>query len=282
MNNYIIDQIKDALFEDIHTGDITTDNCIDKDAVGSGDIIVKEECTICGTEIFKQVFHILDDEVNVIFSVKDGDIIKKDTVIGSIKGPLAPILKGERVGLNYLQRMSGISTLTNKYVSRIQKSASGIIITDTRKTTPNFRYFEKYAVKTGGGRNHRSGLYDAVMIKDNHIAAAGGISNAVQKIKASLGHAVKLEVEVKSLAQAKGIVDKALPVDIVMLDNFSPQMIRDAIAILSETKVIVEVSGGISLDTLDNYILDGVDVISVGKLTHSAKSIDISLDIKVK
>lgn len=268
--------IKMALKEDIGTGDITTDNLIPAKNISSANILLKEEGIISGLKIFKAVFDSIDKKTKIKFFVKDGDKLKKGTVIGEIKGSTRTLLKGERTALNILQRMSGISTVTNSFTKKLNNSQ--IKILDTRKTTPNFRLFEKLAVKIGGGTNHRTGLYDMMLIKDNHIEANGGIENTLERL-VLIKKNFKVEIEVKDLFElmivctlGKGIVD------IIMLDNFSIENVKEAVKIVNGNFKI-EISGGINMDTISNYTrIKGIDFISIGALTHSAKSLDISLD----
>ncbi len=268
--------IKMALKEDIGSGDITTDNLIPSKNISSANILLKQEGIISGLKIFKAVFDSIDKKTKIKFFVKDGDKLKKGTVIGEIKGSTRTLLKGERTALNILQRMSGISTVTNSFTKKLNNSK--IKILDTRKTTPNFRLFEKLAVKIGGGTNHRTGLYDMMLIKDNHIEANGGIENTLERL-VLIKKNFKVEIEVKDLFElmivctlGKGIVD------IIMLDNFSIENVKEAVKIVNGNFKI-EISGGINMDTISNYTrIKGIDFISIGALTHSAKSLDISLD----
>jgi nicotinate-nucleotide pyrophosphorylase (carboxylating) len=268
--------IKLAFKEDIGSGDITTDNLIPAKNLSSANILLKEDGIISGLKIFKQVFDLLDKNLKIKFFVNDGEFIKKGTVIGEIKGKTRTLLKGERTALNILQRMCGISTLTNKFLKKLNNK--NIQILDTRKTTPNFRLFEKLAVKIGGGTNHRIGLYDMMLIKDNHIEANGGIENTLERLT-QIKKDFKIEIEVKSLFElmvvcslGKGIID------IIMLDNFSVADVKEAIKI-AKGEFKIEISGGINLETISNYSkIKDIDYISVGALTHSVKSLDISLD----
>ncbi len=268
--------IKMALKEDIGTGDITTDNLIPSKNISAANILLKEEGIISGLKVFKTVFDSIDKKTKIKFFVKDGDKLKKGTLIGEIKGSTRTLLKGERTALNILQRMSGISTVTNSFTKKLNNSK--IKILDTRKTTPNFRLFEKLAVKIGGGTNHRTGLYDMMLIKDNHIEANGGIENTLERL-AVIKKNFKVEIEVKDLFElmivctlGKGIVD------IIMLDNFSIENVKQAVKIV-DGNFKIEISGGINMDTISNYTrIKGIDFISIGALTHSAKALDISLD----
>ncbi|MBS1493848.1 MAG: carboxylating nicotinate-nucleotide diphosphorylase [Bacteroidetes bacterium] len=268
--------IKMTLKEDIGTGDITTDNLIPAKNVSTAKILLKEEGIISGLKIFKLVFDLLDKNTKVKFFVKDGDKLKKGTVLGEISGSTRTLLKGERTALNILQRMSGISTLTNRFIQNLNNPRVRIL--DTRKTTPNFRLFEKLAVKIGGGTNHRIGLYDMMLIKDNHIEANGGIENTLNRLT-SVKKNFKIEIEVKNLFElmivctlGKGIVD------IILLDNFNLNDVKEAVKII-KGEFKIEISGGINLETISNYSkIKGIDFISAGALTHSSKSLDISLD----
>ncbi len=270
--------IEEAILEDIGMGDITTEATVDADAVGSGHILVKEQGIIAGLEIASMVFRIVDEQVSLNFSVSDGASVHAGTVAATIRGPLHGILKSERTALNILQRMSGIATLTRKFVDTIQGTKARI--TDTRKTAPGIRVLDKLAVTMGGGVNHRFGLDDMILIKDNHIAAAGGITPAVKKCLAYLSqssHKLKIEVETKNLQEVAEVL--SLPgIHRVMLDNFSIDDMKKAVLLING-KLEVEASGNVSLTTVRPIAETGVDVISVGALTHSPKALDISLDI---
>lgn len=268
--------IKMALKEDIGKGDVTTDNLIPFKNISTANILLKEDGIISGLKVFKMVFDSLDKNTKVKFFVKDGEYLKKGTVISEVKGRTRTLLKGERTALNILQRMSGISTLTNAFVQKLNNPKTKIL--DTRKTTPNFRLFEKLAVKIGGGTNHRTGLYDMMLIKDNHIEANGGIENTLERLS-SIKKTVKIEIEVKNLFELMVVCTLGNGiVDIIMLDNFTLNDVKEAVKIV-KGKFKIEVSGGISLDTISQYSkIKGIDFISVGALTHSVKSLDISLD----
>jgi len=274
MLNFLIldDLIKLALKEDLGHGDITTE-AISK-FLGNGEyyFLAKDNFILCGTEIVKRVFWHLNQDIDVEFVKKDGDFVKKGEKFGFVRGDSKYILSGERVSLNFLQRLSAIATETNKYVKKLE--GSKIKILDTRKTTPGHRILEKYAVKTGGGSNHRFGLFDGVMLKDNHIDAAGGIKNAVETVRSKIPSTIKIEVETRNLkevAEAAGA-----EVDIIMLDNFEVGDIPKAREIAGK-KIKLEVSGGVSLKNIDSYKDYDIDYISVGSLTHGIKSVDISL-----
>lgn len=265
--------IEDALYEDIFTGDITTDNLIDEKTIKTAIITAKEDGILCGIDIAIMTFKNLNSNLEFEKLKEDGDKILKGEKILIIKGSAKAILKAERVALNFLQRMSGIATKTRKYVDVLDNE--NIKLVDTRKTTPNLRILEKYAVKIGGAKNHRFGLYDLVMIKDNHIKASGGIKNAVEKIKNNLSHAYKIEVETTNIKEVKEAIDAK--VDIIMLDNMDNKMIKEA-SVIIDKKAVIEVSGGIDLERLKSLKELDIDIISLGTLTHSIKSLDLSLN----
>ncbi|RKD26916.1 nicotinate-nucleotide pyrophosphorylase [carboxylating] [Caminicella sporogenes DSM 14501] len=275
LNWVLVDEIiKNGLKEDINNIDITTDNLIDDESKSMAYMLAKEEGVIAGLYVAERVFKILDKEVNFKFNVKDGDKVEKGTIIAEIKGNTKAILKGERLALNLIQRMSGIATISRKYRDVVKDFPVRIV--DTRKTTPGLRILEKYAVRIGGCYNHRYNLSEAVMIKDNHIKAAGGIREAILKVKDKIPHTIKVEVEVESITELKEAIDAGA--DIVMLDNMELEDMKKAVEI-GKGKVIIEASGGITLDKLVQIAEVGVDVISVGALTHSVKAMDISLNI---
>ena len=261
-----------ALDEDIGLGDITTRSIVSPDAIYVAEILIRENLVLCGLDILKSVFSKLDPDV--IFSndcFSDGDYIKSNTKILDIKANGVALLEGERVALNILQRLSGIATLTKQYTKR----ADPIQILDTRKTTPGLRSFEKYAVSCGGGKNHRFGLYDAVLIKDNHIKASGGIIQAVNKVKESHNNSIQIEVETTTLAEVREAIEAKS--DIIMLDNMSIENIKKAVNII-EGRACIEVSGSISIDQLNMLSQINIDYISIGALTHSSKASDISMN----
>lgn len=273
MLNFLIvdDIIKRALKEDSPYGDVTVSAIVSPLERAEVDLIAKEDGIICGLDIFKRVFEILG-EVEVNLFVKDGDLVKNTMVIGKVTGNAGNILIGERIALNLLQRMSGIATLTNKYVKKLEGLNTKIL--DTRKTTPNLRALEKYAVKIGGGVNHRFSLSDGILIKDNHIGYAGSIKEAIKLAKKNSSFVRKIEVETETEDQ----VLEALEVgaDIIMLDNMSPDLARDMVKLING-RALTECSGNITLDTVTDYGKTGVDYISSGELTHSVKAFDISL-----
>lgn len=263
-----------CLMEDIGTGDITTDSLVAADAITTGIIHAKESGVIAGIVVAEKVFKYIEPEIIFDAKVKDGDKVEPRTVLAEVKGNARAILTGERLALNFLQRLSGIATKTAALVELVSMYPTRIV--DTRKTTPGLRALEKYAVKVGGGYNHRFGLYDAILIKDNHIKVAGGISQAVNLARRSNPHTVKIEVEVQDLEG----VEEALAVnaDIIMLDNMEPSIMREAVEMI-KGRALVEASGGVSEETVVAVAKSGVDLISVGALTHSVKALDISLDI---
>lgn len=261
--------IKEALNEDMPTGDVTTDNLIPDGHQSKAMFIAKEDGVISGVEVVKRVFELLGGKVNIKFYKKDGDKVSKLDTIAKIEGDTKTILKGERVALNLFQRMSGIATITNKFVSKVKGNTK---ILDTRKTMPGLRYLDKLAVTHGGGTNHRYSLSDMVMLKDNHIDAVGGITEAVRLIKPKVN--VKIEVEVETLAQFKEALDTEC--DIIMLDNMSLDLMKECVK-LNNHKKLLEASGNMTLDRIEEVSSTGVDFISVGAITHSVKALDISL-----
>ena len=273
-NFYVEEHVKNALQEDIGFGDVTTESIISEDKIFEAKLTSRVEGIVCGLEVFKTVFKVLSDKVEVNLLFKDGDKIKKGDILAKIKGPAKYILLGERVSLNYIQRMSGIATETRKYQDAIGELPCKIV--DTRKTTPNFRAFEKYAVKCGGGALHRFNLSDCAMIKDNHIQVAGGVTNAVKMVKANLSHAHKIELECDNLEQVK----EALPlgVDIIMLDNMSLEQMKEAVTLINH-KAIVEASGNVSLNTVRSIAECGVDIISSSAIVAKAPALDLGLDM---
>lgn len=272
MNWLIIDNIiENALKEDSSFRDITTSSIIDPNSKCKVDLIAKENGIIAGLPIFKRVFYILE-EVNVELYLNDGDYVEIGQSIGCIYGNTHNILIGERIALNFLQRMSGIATVTNKAVNLVHGTKAKIL--DTRKTTPNLRILEKYAVTIGGGYNHRFNLSDGILIKDNHINAAGSITEAIMKVKNNIPFGRKIEVETENLEQVKEAL--AADADTIMLDNMSIDTMKKAVDIISN-KCATEASGNISLDNIKSVANTGVDFISLGMLTHSIHSLDISM-----
>lgn len=265
------DIIKSALNEDIQYGDITTESIVDSRQKAAIELIVKEDGIIAGIEVFERVFHILGD-AEVKLYIQDGAEVRKGEKLGEIVGNTKTLLSGERVALNFLQRMSGIATLTKKFVKKLE--GTNVRLLDTRKTTPNMRIFEKYAVKIGGGTNHRFGLNDGVLIKDNHIDAAGGIKNAIDLVRKNAPFVRKIEVEVETLTQLKEALECGA--DIIMLDNMNIEMLKTSVEIING-KAQIEASGNVTLDTIDSIAKTGVNFISTGALTHSFKVLDISM-----
>jgi nicotinate-nucleotide pyrophosphorylase (carboxylating) len=267
--------IKIALKEDIGSGDITTDNLVDPDLEGKGVIIAKEPFVIAGLDVAGQVFKHLNAEVVFTSIYSDGNFVKEGDTIATVEGNLRALLSGERTALNFLQRLSGISTCVRSYVDELKNKRVRLV--DTRKTTPGWRVLEKYAVRVGGAHNHRMGLYDGVLIKDNHIAACGGIQKAVDRIRTRVSHLVKIEVEVSTLDQVKDALK--VGAEVIMLDNMSIEQIKEAVAFINK-KALVEVSGNVTKSGLNSLADAGVDIISVGALTHSAGCVDMSMRIE--
>ncbi len=265
--------INTALEEDIQSGDITTRNIISAGQICEAELIAKETLVLAGLEIFKTLFLQLDPEtVFLTESFRDGDRIEKGSTIIKFRCCTVSALEGERSGLNILQWLSGIATLTRKFVEK----ARPVTVLDTRKTTPGLRVFEKYAVTCGGGSNHRFGLYDEVMIKDNHIESAGSITQAIAKVRLGLNSQIKIEVETKNLDEVREALKNK--VDIIMLDNMDIATIQEAVSVI-EGRAKVEISGCVTLQKLEALSETGADFVSVGALTHSAPSVDISMNI---
>ena len=273
-NFYIEEHVKNALNEDIGFGDITTDYLTTEVDHMSCILNTREDGIFCGRNVFESVFNILSPKVEIQFYFNDGDEIKKGDKIANISGPARYILMGERTALNYVQRMSGISTETRKYQNAIGEYKAKIV--DTRKTTPGFRAFEKYSVKIGGGALHRFNLSDCAMIKDNHIKFSGSLSNAVNRLKQNISHAHKIEVECDTIEQ----VYEALgcEVDIIMLDNMSLEQMRECVKLISG-KAIVEASGNVNLKTVHDIASTGVDIISSSAIVAKAHTLDLGLDM---
>jgi len=267
--------ISRALAEDIGHGDITTQVTVDPEAEGKAIIVAKEDMVLCGIDVFLEVFLTLDPSIDFSCEYMDGEDIANGNIIAELAGPLATLLTGERVALNLLQRMSGIATLTSKFAKAVSGTKAWIL--DTRKTTPGLRVLEKYAVTVGGGHNHRFGLSDGILIKDNHIAAAGGIKKAVLSARSLAPHTLKIEVECSTLPQVKEAL--AVGADIIMLDNMDNKTMKSAVKTIAG-KALVEASGNMSLERVAAVAQTGVDFISVGALTHSAPAIDISMRVK--
>lgn len=271
---YVKDHVKSALMEDIGYGDITTENLAGKNDFLKAELNTRSEGILCGCDVFKTVFETLSNDVRIKFYFKDGDEIQKSDKIADIEGPAKDLLMGERVSLNYIQRMSGIATETRKYQDAIAPYNAKIV--DTRKTTPNFRAFEKYSVKIGGGALHRFNLSDCAMIKDNHIRLAGSLTNAVNKLRESISHAHKIEVECDTFDQVKEAV--AVKADIIMLDNMSIETMKKAVEFINH-QAIVEASGNVNLSTVNAIASTGVDIISSSAIVAKAPTLDLALDM---
>jgi nicotinate-nucleotide pyrophosphorylase (carboxylating) len=267
--------IEIALKEDIGSGDITTDHLVDFDVEGKGVIIAKEPFVLAGLDVAGQVFKQLDAKVIVVPVHTDGNFVKEGEIIATVEGKLRALLSGERTALNFLQRLSGIATCVRSYVDELKNKRVRLV--DTRKTTPGWRVLEKYAVRVGGADNHRMGLYDGVLIKDNHHAVCGGIQSAVDRIRNRAHHLLKIEVEVSTPEQVKEALDAGA--DVIMLDNMSKEQIKEAVAFIGG-RAIVEVSGNVTKHLLKSLADTGVNIISVGALTHSARCVDMSMRIQ--
>jgi nicotinate-nucleotide pyrophosphorylase (carboxylating) len=261
-----------ALAEDIGAGDVTTDATVAADAVGTAAIVVKQAGVVCGLRVVETAFRALDPDIGFEAFAQDGDAVEPPAIVARIAGSERAILTGERVALNFLGRLSGIATLTRRYVDAVD--GTGVAVLDTRKTTPGLRALEKHAVACGGGRNHRFGLDDAVLVKDNHLRAAGSVATAVQLVRGATD--LPVEVECESLDQVREALDAG--VDALLLDNMTLAELREAVA-LNAGRARLEASGGVSLDTIRDIAEIGVDEISVGALTHSAPSLDVSLEL---
>ena len=274
----IREAVRAALKEDLGlAGDVTTDATIPADRQATAVFRARADGVVCGLQIAAETFAALDARVIFQAATRDGATISRGDTLATVSGPARAILTGERVALNYLGRLSGIATLTRRYAERTAHTKARVI--DTRKTTPGLRAFEKFAVKCGGGMNHRVGLFDAVLIKDNHIAVAGGIAAALSAARAHVGHMVKIEIEVDTLDQLREVLQHG-DVDAVLLDNMSLEQLREAVGLVGG-RCLTEASGGVNLDTIAGIAETGVDLISVGALTHSATVLDIGLDIDI-
>ncbi len=271
---YLEEHIKRALQEDIGYGDITTESLTDGSDVLKAELNTRCDGILCGCDVFKAVYDILSDNVEIKFYFKDGDEIKKGDKIADLKGSAKDLLMGERLALNYIQRMSGIATETKKYADKIKPYFAKIA--DTRKTTPNFRAFEKYAVQTGGGMLHRFNLSDCAMLKDNHIKLAGSIKNAVKKLRENISFTHKIEVECDTFEQVKEAVESGC--DIIMLDNMPLDIMKQAVEYINK-RAIVEASGNVNLDTVNEIASTGVDIISSSAIVAKAPTLDLALDM---
>ena len=264
-----------ALKEDVSTGDITTNAIVSDDAWLQGHFVAKAAGIIAGLKVAELVFQELDNRVQVEFIKRDGETVRSGQIVAKVSGPGRALLSGERVALNFLQRMSGIATMTCQFVKAVKGTQAKIL--DTRKTAPSLRLLDKWAVQLGGGHNHRFGLYDMILIKENHIAAAGGLRAAVTKVREAYGEKYSVEIEVKNLKQLREAVE--LPVDRILLDNMSLHELHEAVRLVAG-RIPLEVSGNVTLDNVAAIARTGVDFISVGRLTHSAPALDISFLIE--
>ncbi len=271
---FLREVVKRALDEDIGFLDVTNE-IIDKDLKGKAYYLAKSDFILCGTLVAEEVFKQIERDIKVEFSKKEGDSVKKGESFGIVEGRLRSILMGERVSLNFIQRLSGIATISNQLSEKAKKF--GIKILDTRKTTPLLRAFEKYAVRVGGAFNHRFSLTDGVLIKDNHIAIIGNVKRAISLAKEKRTALIKVAVEVKNLKELREAIDGGA--DHIMLDNMTPEDIKKALS-MKKNGITYEISGGINLDNFNRYLIKGVDYISLGFLTHSVKAVDISLEIE--
>ncbi len=268
--------ISEALEEDINGGDVTTRAIVPPDATATATIIARAEGVVAGLAIAERVFHHLDTSVSMKYHKSDGQLVAAGERLATLEGPASALLSGERVALNFLQRLSGIATLTHQFVQAV--AGTGAVILDTRKTTPGWRLLEKWAVRLGGAHNHRMGLFDMVLIKENHIAIAGGIRQAVEAVRRTWGQQFPVEVEVRNRQELEEAL--ALNVDRILLDNMNLDQLREAVQ-MTAGRVPLEASGGVTLQTVRAIAETGVDYISVGQLTHSAPALDISMLLNV-
>lgn len=265
-----------ALEEDLGIGDLTTDSIVPPDLLAWGDFLAKEDMVLAGWPVVVETFRSVSPAIQISIEFAEGAWVPRGTLFGHVNGHAAHLLKGERVALNFLQQLSGVATETHKYVGAV--AGTGVTILDTRKTTPGLRYLEKYAVRVGGAKNHRLGLYDGVLIKENHIAMAGNIAEAIRRVRSGIDHLKKVEIEVTNFPELMQALQAGA--DVILLDNMSPEQVLEAVRIV-EGRVKLEVSGGINLENVREYALTGIDFISVGALTHSVKAIDISLELRL-
>lgn len=264
--------IERALEEDIHTGDVTTAAVVPQAREITGRLVAKEPLVLAGLSVAARVFALVDPAIRFTPQAADGDQVEAGTVIAAFGGDAANLLQGERVALNLLQRMCGIASLTARYVAAVAGTTARVV--DTRKTTPGLRVLEKYAVRVGGGHNHRTGLYDGILIKENHITAAGGITEAIRRARAAIPHTLKIEIETESVEQVQEAL--AAGADIIMLDNMDCPTMQHCVGLIAG-RALVEASGGVNLETIAAIAATGVDIISVGALTHSPRAMDISM-----
>lgn len=268
--------VLNALEEDMPYGDVTTDNLISDEDFTEAKFIAKADGVISGMPVAARVFELIDSRTSLEILKNDGECVQKGDIIAILRGPTAAVLKGERTALNLMQRMSGIATRTRVFTELVKDYP--VSVADTRKTTPGLRYLEKYAVRCGGGRNHRYSLSDAVMLKDNHIAAGGGILSAVRKVRANIPHTVKIEVEVENMDMVRDAVESGA--DIIMLDNMNEAAMAEAVRYI-DGRALVEASGDVTEERICAIAETGVDIISIGRITHSVKALDISLRFKI-
>ncbi|HVN77530.1 MAG TPA: carboxylating nicotinate-nucleotide diphosphorylase [Terriglobia bacterium] len=268
--------IQSALEEDLGAGDLTTQAVVDPELHAEGRFYAKEDLVLAGWPVATRIFCRLSSQIDMEAQCPEGCFVSKGTMFGVVRGTAASLLAGERIALNFLQRLSGIATLTHRFVEHV--TGTGVVILDTRKTTPGLRLLEKYAVRVGGGKNHRFGLYDGVLIKDNHIVAAGGIREAILRARNRIDHLKKIEVEVKTFDELEEALDAGA--EMVLLDNMPVSQVQEAVR-RNSGRALLEVSGGVNLGNVRDYALTGVQFISVGALTHSARAVDINLELKL-
>ncbi|NLD38627.1 MAG: carboxylating nicotinate-nucleotide diphosphorylase [Desulfatiglans sp.] len=274
-DHILIDRIiKNALAEDLGPGDLTTDAIIGQDIIGRAVLEAREDIILAGLPVFMRVFSILDPLVTFETFYNDGERVPAGKIVCAIKGGMAVILKAERTALNLIQRMSGIATITSHYVEKA--GSDRVKILDTRKTAPGLRLLDKYAVPIGGGHNHRFGLYDAILIKDNHIAVAGGIRKAIEAARTKAPDGIKIEVEVEDINGLNEAIEARA--DIILLDNMPPEQLKKAVKLVAG-RALLEASGGITIENIKEIAATGVDMISVGALTHSVRAVDLGLEI---
>ena len=264
--------IRNALQEDIGLGDVTTMATIEPDVQARAELVAKEDFVLSGIDVAGRVFALLDKDISFEKLKQDGQTVRRGEVLAWLRGSASALLQGERVALNLLQRMSGVATQTSRFVQQVE--GTGATIVDTRKTTPGLRVLDKYSVRMGGGRNHRTSLYDGVLIKENHSAAAGGIATAVRRARERVPHTLKIEVETRNMQEVEEALGSGA--DIILLDNMSPAQLREAVALIAG-RALSEASGGVNLDTVREIAETGVNLISVGALTHSSRAVDISM-----
>lgn len=272
---YVDKLIKDAIMEDINYVDVTSDYLLSDDKMAQAYFVAKDSGVLCGIDVAMRVFELLDSRISYEVKLKDGAKVKNGDIIATMQGPVKSLLKGERTALNLLQHMSGVATATNRYCELIEGTKASVA--DTRKTLPGLRAIQKYAVTVGGGRNHRYNLSDCAMLKDNHIDAYGSMTAAVKALREKVGHTVKIEVETRDLEELSEALNCGA--DVIMLDNMSNEMMAEAVKI-ADGKALLEASGNVSEERIKSIAQTGVDIISIGAITHSVKAFDISMKIK--